>query len=846
MFRAPAILALLAFLGVGASANSVQQASCLLSGGEGGPMRPDTGWKPVAHWTASMRGEQSANPVADSPRPERAEARSTPEAPKRSEADAKPAGFFLGEPEVIKSTWNTRNLLAKDIDKDGRNDLCLINNGQARIEIYYRLGPGEKPGKSSRSIGKDRWEPQLEDARFEREKITIGTKASALAIGDVDGDGAADLVYTNDRDELVVLKRAKASGWDTLRTFKIDDLLAWTQTLRVRDIDGDGRDDIALIKNSALVLVFQDKDGKLKPPVTYPLATDEPGGLTVLDLNGDGRNDLYYGISKSKRYFLAVRFQQEDGGFSAEQLFKVDEPRSLVVPVRGGAAEKGKDKPSPLLGFVSNATGFVQLAGIGVVKKEAGSEDSLAAHIFPLPHGESKATPYAVADFNGDGMPDVIAADSAGAQVWLYPQQSGGSFGRALAFPSLAGITQLAPGNPGSGGARDLFMLTPKEESIGISSFTKHGRLSYPKLLPVKANPVAIDSADLDGDGRLELVYLFYGKTEKGFGILREDGKGGWTARTEILAQLKSQPTAVRGFDINQDGRTDLLIFSEYEPLRICLQDEDGGFNVLEDIVGLPKNLLKSVSPASVTGGDLDGDGKPELLIADKTFARGIRLKKDRPGEGELVDQFNAPRGVSGLLCALATDITKAPGNEILLITKRQSDIHLLERDANGIFRHKSTSHLGMSELEGTSLADLDGDKRTDILFFAKDHFRFCSPGRPLMELKNAHAYETDLKGVQHRFLVPGDLNGDGIDDLAAIDSVTSFVLEVLLHFPNAAKRKWESALFFKIFEADPLYRGKRGGAHQPHEAIIAELTNDSKNDIALLIHDRILIYPQE
>ena len=41
-------------------------------------------------------------------------------------------------------------------------------------------------------------------------------------------------------------------------------------------------------------------------------------------------------------------------------------------------------------------------------------------------------------------------------------------------------------------------------------------------------------------------------------------------------------------------------------------------------------------------------------------------------------------------------------------------------------------------------------------------------------------------------------------------------------------------------------FRGRRGDLPEPREAVVADLTGHGKNDLAVLVHDRILLYPQE
>ena len=91
--------------------------------------------------------------------------------------------------------------------------------------------------------------------------------------------------------------------------------------------------------------------------------------------------------------------------------------------------------------------------------------------------------------------------------------------------------------------------------------------------------------------------------------------------------------------------------------------------------------------------------------------------------------------------------------------------------------------------------------------------------------------------------LVAGDLTGDGRDEVVLADAQNTRLLEVLAEDGDGT---WTSALHFTIFELDPHYAGRTGAKQEPRELLIADVTGDDRNDLAVLVHDRVLVYPQE
>ena len=171
--------------------------------------------------------------------------------------------FRLSGPEVAKLDWNTRALTARDLDGDGLTDLALINNDRARIELLHQRRPGEAPEAPPRAAPSARREPVLEDARFRRESVPTGLQMFALAIGDLNGDGKADLAYTGKPDALTIRFQGKENDWGEKRVLDIGEPAQWTSTLAIADLNGDQREDLIVLTQKEILILLQSEKGIL-------------------------------------------------------------------------------------------------------------------------------------------------------------------------------------------------------------------------------------------------------------------------------------------------------------------------------------------------------------------------------------------------------------------------------------------------------------------------------------------------------------------------------------------------------------------------------------------------------
>ncbi len=168
--------------------------------------------------------------------------------------------------EIYKLNKRSRNLLPADLNHDGRTDLIIVDNGNSRLDLLLQRD-GEQvaeqpaPGESlANFIGSD--------GRLQHNKVTLDKVVSALTTGDFNGDGRTDLAYFGGTDQLIVRYQGEDGDWQSMRRLRLPEVTPASWNTAAGDLNGDGKDDIAVLGQKETYLIYQKPDGKLAAPQT--------------------------------------------------------------------------------------------------------------------------------------------------------------------------------------------------------------------------------------------------------------------------------------------------------------------------------------------------------------------------------------------------------------------------------------------------------------------------------------------------------------------------------------------------------------------------------------------------
>ncbi len=726
---------------------------------------------------------------------------------------------FLG-PEIFPVGRGIDNLRQADLDGDGRRDLVLVNNPRSKITLLYNR-TGGKPEK----VTDDTANALPPDARFRIESIPSEKRISSLVVADLNGDKKPDLAYYGEPKELLVQYRG-AKGWGAPKRWAVRDGQISANALGTGDLNGDGRTDLLLLGESKLYVLYQDAKGALNKPVAHPLAGSVKA-FQVVDLDGDRRSDLALMNWQSAAPFR-FRLQGKDGQLGPELQFRMPKLRSFH------AEDLDADGRAELIS-IAQQSGRVTVHHLATHAPEAlaGELKRGQLELLALPKTAKSKRGRTWADVDGDGRTDLIYADPEGSQLVLQTQTERGTFASPRRFPCLSGITQIAVADWNGDGRPEIFVLSADEKQVGITRLEKNGRMPFPEPIDTDEHrPLALAAGVLELGNKPVLALVVEKDGSRHLQLHQPDVA---MATQKLNKAYKANPSIVAFHDMDQDGQNDLLLLAPFEKIKVLVNRVDADFEEVD--VAPPGGTLDK--PTFNTA-DVDGDGKAELLLAQQNFLRAVKLeKKNEKWRLRVKDQINGAGTDSRLLTAVALP---AGGDQtaLLLLDTARKELTVCERDRTGVWQ--PTQHLTLPTVDFTEAQTLAlGSKTVNALAFTGvNQAAWLAFTGSTWKLEERASYETPLKDAELRDVVCGDLTGNGRKDFVFLETAKN-------HLDLAA---WDApgkvlpALRWRVFEQRS-FRGRSGGV-EPREAVIADFDGDKRNDLAVLVHDRVLLYTQE
>lgn len=344
--------------------------------------------------------------------------------------------------------------------------------------------------------------------------------------------------------------------------------------------------------------------GAVTTATNSPFAAGQfPSAVVVADFNGDKLPDL--AVANLEDSTITVLLGNGSGSFTAA----TGSPMAAgFFPYALAVGDFNNDGIPDLVAADTNGNCVTVLVG-------AGSGQFTPAAGSPFAVGNSPVS-VAVADFNGDGIEDLAVANSGDGTVTVLLGNGAAGFTAASGSPITIGGTPdfLAVADFNRDGAADIAVVNLDSNTVSVLLGNGLGGFNGAAGSPfaVGNGPYGVVAADFNGDGIADIasVNVF----DNTVTVLLGNGSGGFTAASGSPFAVGPSPTALTVGDFNGDGLTDIATSNSGSggagnDVTVLLGNGSGGFTAASVFVGL--------DPDYVAVGDFNGDHITDLVTAN-------------------------------------------------------------------------------------------------------------------------------------------------------------------------------------------------------------------------------------
>ena len=726
--------------------------------------------------------------------------------------------FGFEDIEIIKIGDGAGPMYTADINSDGLIDILVVNNQKSRIELLLQKVngfPEDEPTVTRVNKIPDHW-------RFEKKQIMVSHKVSGIALFDFNNDGLTDIVYAGNPSHIVFMEQMADGGFKNTRSHRVRNLDANRSAFTIQNFIEDASPELITIVRGNIQSYPLNNDSIGKPTV---LATDDRVvAFELADYDGDGTLDISGIVPDSSEPVRLWLAREKNGVLTMGPQLRFEMP-----PLREFASVKLTNEQAAKMAIIERSSRRIVLYEVDRKAINSSGDREASIEIYPfLGEGDRKQL---IVDATGDGLLDLVATNPSDNTVVVYAQIAGEGLTSGIASATLSGVDAIAVGDSNNDGQQELFVLSEDEGVVGKSALHEL-TLPFPQPIPFTAGntPISLGSLVLGDTSYVAII----SKEKRSYVLDLVDSEG--NTDSIDLGSLSRGPDEIIGFDADQDGSTDILLLTRDKPMKLLHATKDA-FEVLDEDAMGQYGLVRGASADNIAMLDVDGDNLPELLIADDNYVRAVRYEPT-PDEGvspgwQVVTQINMEDGASKLVSIAISD------DDILVADKENERIIVLSRESTQWTEGDSIYVHGYN-LGPIYAGDFTGDSISDILAIGDSGFAIIQLSGDRISLNEVQSWRTDNdRRVQHELAV-GDVNGDGYSDMISLDAGEQ-MLEIFT-FTESGKILYATG--FKIYETK-IFSGGEPRERQPSQAIIADLTNDGKNDVLLLSHDRLLLYRQ-
>ena len=651
-----------------------------------------------------------------------------------------------------------------------------------------------------------------------------GVQASSSAMGDLNGDGLADLVVANECASNsscagsvgILLSNGDGSFQAPVSYSTIG---ADASSVTLADMNGDGHLDILVTNQCAsasncsstgVVVLLGNGDGTFQPGVSYGVPGSNAFSIVAADLNGDGKLDVVVSEQCSSNNncnagSVAVLLGNGDGTFQSAVSYNSGGLYAFGVAV----ADLNGDGHPDLV--VSNYCISNSNCTYGTVDVLLGIGDGTFQSAVSYNSGGYYSRFVTVADLNADGKPDLIVISQCNnynncdmGSVGVLLGNGDGTFQTASSYSAgEQSAYSAAAADVNGDGKLDVIVADQCDYSsecgngiVAVLLGNGDGTLQTPSTY--NSGGISLSSVlvkDVNGDGKPDILAT-NGCADNScsggsVGVLLGNGNGTFQAPISYNPGGEGSLSMAMA-DVNGDGKLDLLV------ANTCLNNSNCTNGTVGVLFGNGDGTFQppvaygagGVDTFAVALADVNGDGKLDLLVANacnnnsscNNGSVGVLL-----GNGDGTYQAATAYSSGGLYAdAVAVGDINGDGNPDLVVTNEcngnsctNGTYGVLLGNGDGTFQAAVSYNSGGVTATSVALADVNGDGKLDLLLTNQCSDNNCTTGQVVVMLGNGDGtFQTPVtygtSGLYAGSLAVADINGDGKLDLIVTDQCES------------------------------------------------------------------------
>ena len=638
-----------------------------------------------------------------------------------------------------------------DIDGDGKLDIIATNNSSNTVSIL----------RNTSSLG---------TLSFTRSDFSVGTGPQAVEVGDIDGDGKLDLAVGNYSSKTVsILRNTSSSGSISFITTSNYTISTNPSSIAIEDIDGDGQLDLAVANydysaNNLSVFRNTSSSGSISLAMAVNFSVGaSPVSVTSGDIDGDGKKDLAIANSDNATVSL-LRNTSSSGSisFATTSIAVGSSPRS----VRMGDI----DSDAKLDLVVANASSMT----VSTLRNTSSSGSiSFATSIdvsFP-----STSRMAVIEDLDVDGKLDLAVLNSTQYTIWVLKNittSSSINFLVASSFSAGTIPTSVAIGDLDGDGKADMAVTNQSSNNVSVFLNTSSSSASFTRTdFSVGNLPTSVAMADLDGDGKLDMAVTNNSSNTVSV-LVNTSSTGSISFATATNFSVSTGPVTLAIGDLDGDGKSDLVVANFSSNNISVLRNTSTGYLSFSS----PTNFSVGTSPINVAIGDIDGDGKFDVAVANQNSAN-ISVLRNTSSSSSIsfasTTNFSVPI-VPRSIAIGDLDGDSKPDLSIATASSSNNKISVLRNTSSSGSISFATRIEFVVNLQPYSVVavDVDGDGKLDLA-------TANGATRTVSLLKNTTSTGTITFAYHNDFMVGNapiaigvaDLDGNNKQDLAVVNA---------------------------------------------------------------------------